>query len=167
GESLGMYEALLREFPDLPADTKATAQREIVELRGLVGTIEIDGAELGAGVSVDGESRGDYPLLEPLRVRVGGHVVRVYKEGFEPFERRLDIAGGQRAQVTAHLRALRNEEIGRLQVVELGGKELDVLVDGVAVGKTPRWEGPVAVGNHVVTLRGEGDLGTQPVSVPV
>lgn len=166
-ESLSMYEALLREFPDLPADTKATAQREVVELRGLVGTIEIDGAELGAGVSIDGRSRGDYPLLEPLRVPAGSHVVRVYKEGFEPFETRVDLAGGKRAVVAATLRPLRSEEIGRLQVVELGGKELDVLVDGVVVGKTPRWEGPVAVGSHTVVLRGEGDLGTQPVSVPV
>jgi hypothetical protein len=63
-------------------------------------------------------------------------------------------------------------------------------VDGIVVGKTP-WEGPVAVGEHVVTLRGSGsldaecapaeaassskrppiredvDLGTQPVTVPI
>ena len=166
-EALGMYEALLKEFVDLPDDIKTAAQRALVELRELVGVIEIVGAELGAGITIDGRSRGDYPPVEPLRVPLGSHVVRVYKEGFEPFETRVDVAGGKTARTEVRLRALKLEEIGRLQVTEPSGKALEVLVDGVVVGKTPRWEGPIAVGVHTVALRGEGELGTQPASVPV
>lgn len=93
--------------------------------------------------------------------------MRVYKEGFEPFEARADVAGGKVARIEARLRALKREEIGRLQVVEPSGKVVEVLVDGVVVGKTPRWEGPIAVGVHTVALRGEGEIGTQPASVRV
>ncbi|WP_437670260.1 PEGA domain-containing protein [Sorangium sp. So ce131] len=164
-EALDMFEALLRDFgAELPAGAKEVVQREVVELRGLVGTIEIDGAEPGAGVTIDGQSRGEFPLLAPLRVTAGSHVVRLAKEGFEPFERRVEVAGGQTARVAARLRALMRA--GRLRVAEQGGRALDVVVDGSVVGKTP-WEGRLAAGDHVVLLRGEGDLGTLPVSVSI
>jgi len=163
-EALDMFESLLREFPDLPPEDKVAAQREVVELRDLVGTIEVQGAEPGAAIVIDGRYRSDYPALEALRVPVGSHVVRVYKEGFEPFEARVDVAGAQTAQVMARLRTM--AESGRLRVIEASGRPLTVVVDGVAVGKTP-WEGLLTVGNHVVLLRGEGNLGTQPVMAPV
>jgi PEGA domain len=164
-EALDLFEILLKEDGDtLAADVRAAAQRQVVELRGLTGTVEISGAEIGAAITIDGRDRGDYPAPGPLRVAAGSHLVRVSKQGFEPFETRADVAGGQTAQVVAHLRAV--GESGRLKVSEEGGRALDVLVDGDLVGKTP-WEGSLAVGEHVVLLRGEGLLGTQPVSVPV
>ena len=92
-EALDMYEALLREFPDLAADMKAEAQAEVVRLRGLVGSIDLDRAEIGATIAVDGRSRGEYPPVGPLRVAAGSHVVRVYKDGFEPFEGHVDVMG--------------------------------------------------------------------------
>src|SRR5262249_57695196 len=91
----------------------------------------------------------------------GTHLVRIFKEGFEPFETRVDVAGGQTAKVTAKLRVLKDS--GRLKVTERGGRAIDVVVDNVVVGKTP-WEGLLGVGNHTVVLRGEGKLGTQPVA---
>ena len=163
-EALDMYESLLRDFSGLPDDMKAEAQRELVRLRGLVGTVDVTGAEIGAAIAVDGQSRGDYPPVAPLRVAAGSHVVRVYKEGFEPFAARVDVAGGETARVTARLRAL--EQPGRLRVAEQSGRKLDVIVDGNVVGRTP-WEGPVSAGDHTVLLRGEGTLGTQPASAPV
>jgi opacity protein-like surface antigen len=91
-------------------------------------------------------------------------VVRVYKEGFEPFETRVEVAGGGTVNVVARLRVL--AAAGRLRVAEQGGKALGVVIDGNEVGKTP-WEGPLSTGEHTVLLQGEGALGTQPVSVPV
>jgi len=164
-EALDMFEILLRDFTGaLSPDVRTAAQREIVELRGLVGTIEIDGAELGAAITVDGRSRGEYPAPSPLRVASGSHVVRVAKEGYEPFESRVDVAGSRTARVTATLRPLAAS--GRLRVTEQSGAALDVIVDGDRVGAAP-WEGPLAPGEHVLFLRGEGDLGTLPVSVVV
>ena len=163
-ESLATYEGLLRDYPDLPAKEKEEVQRAVSELRPLVGTIDVDAAEPGAAIVVDGSLRGTYPLTAPLRISAGSHIVRVHKEGFEPFETRVDLAGGNMAKVQAKLNAL--TESGRLKVTESAGRVLDVVVDNVVVGKTP-WEGMLSLGEHTVRLRGEGSLGTQPSSAPV
>lgn len=90
--------------------------------------------------------------------------MRVYKEGFTPFERRIDVAGTQAVTLDARLAPL--ELSGRMKVVESRGAPADVFVDHVQVGRTP-WEGPLAPGAHVVFLRGEGGSGTQPAPVTV
>ena len=46
-EALDMAEDLLRSFPELPADDRAFAEREIVEPRAMVGSIELTDAEPG------------------------------------------------------------------------------------------------------------------------
>jgi hypothetical protein len=163
-EALDMFESLERDYPDLSPTDRALADREIAELQPLVGALAVAGAEPGASVSVDGRARGSCPLPAPLRLSVGSHVVRVFKEGFMPFEQRVDVASGQAATLEARLTALTRS--GRLRVVEQSGKSLDVLLDNVFVGKTP-WEGSVTPGEHSVLLRGEGNTGTPPVSAPV
>ena len=163
-ESLDLYEALLREYPTQSADKKAAAQKEVAELRTLVGTIDVIGAEPGASILVDGKARADYPLIDPLRVSAGTHSVRLFKQGFQPFETTLEIAGGQTAKVDAKMPAL--VASGTLKVSEKNGLKLDVLLDGAVVGVTP-WEGTVATGDHVIQLLGDGDQGTMPTAAPV
>ncbi|HTJ82091.1 MAG TPA: PEGA domain-containing protein, partial [Polyangiaceae bacterium] len=163
-ESLDMFETVLREFPNMPADKKEAAQKEVAELRQLVGTIDIGGAEPGAAIAVDGRPKQDYPLIDPLRVSAGSHTVRLFKEGFQPFEATVDVAGGQTVKIEAKMPALAAS--GRLRVVEQNGKRLDVVVDGAVVGVTP-WEGTIGVGEHVVLLQGDGDMGTQPTRAPI
>ncbi len=162
-EALDIFETLLRDFKVPPAE-RTRAQHQIAELRALVGTIDIQGAEPGASIVISSEDRGEYPPVKPLRVAAGNHVVRVFKEGYEPFETRIDVAGGQLAFVTAKLQKLKDS--GRLRVVERTGRTLDVLVDNVIVGKSP-WEGRLAVGDHMVTLRGKGKIGAQPAKATV
>ncbi|WP_437592396.1 PEGA domain-containing protein [Sorangium sp. So ce1000] len=167
-EALDLFEATLRDFSGtMEATTKSVVQRQVVELRGLVGTLDIDGAEPGAAISVDGQSRGEFPLLVPLRVAAGSHSVRVYKEGFEPFEVRIEVAGGQTARVAARLRRL--SQTGTLQVTEVRGRELEVVVDDIGIGKTSAapLSLPLAPGRHVVLLRGNGCLRTAPTNVTV
>ncbi|WP_437553853.1 PEGA domain-containing protein [Sorangium sp. So ce367] len=162
-EALEMFETFLRDFT-MSAAERAAAQREIAELRALVGTLDITNAEPGASIVVSGEERGQYPPVKPIRVAAGAHVIRVFKEGYEPVETRVDVAGGQTATVNAKLRRLTRS--GRLRVVERAGKTVDVLVDNVVVGQTP-WIGALSVGDHMVALRGAGKLGTQPTAAPV
>jgi hypothetical protein len=163
-EALDMFEALERDYPDLSDADRALAAHELAELRRSVGALFVRGGEPGASIIVDGRSRGTLPLAAALRVGVGSHVVRVYKEGFVPFERRVDIASQQPLEIVAALGALTRS--GRLRVNEEGGAALDVVIDDAVVGKTP-WEGTVTPGQHVVFLRGEGNVGTQPASAPV
>jgi hypothetical protein len=145
-----------------PAD-KELADKEISTLAGLIGSLEIKDAEAGATIVIDGRSRGTIPAPKPLRVAVGTHVVRVYKDGFEAFETRVEVAGRETKSIAARLAHL--SQAGRLKVVEQTGKSLDVVLDNVVVGKTP-WEGPLATGDHVVFLRSD-EIGTQPASAPV
>lgn len=163
-ESLLMFETLLRDFPNMPPGERESAQKNATELRDLVGTIEIAGAESGASIVISGTDRGEYPPVVPIRVPAGSHVVRLVKEGFEPFETRVQVAGGQLVPVAAKMKKLADS--GKLRVTERGGRTLDVLVDGGQVGQTP-WEGLLGVGSHTVVLRGSGLIGTQPVAVVV
>lgn len=163
-EALEMFRTLVRDYPNLTAEDKALAERSISRLQGLVGTLQIDGAEPGASVVVDGRSRGETPLKAPIQVSAGSHVVRVYKDGYLPFETRVDVAGAKESRVEARLAAL--EQSGKLKVSESKGQALDVVVDNVVVGKTP-WSGSLAPGAHSVWLRGGEDFGTQPVTARI
>jgi len=163
-ESLDMFESLLRDFPTIPPEERTEAQQAIAAMRELVGTLDIKGAEPGAAIIVSGQTRGEYPPISPLRVSAGTHVVRVLKEGFEPFEAKVDVAGGQTAAVPVKLRPM--VDSGRLRVVERGGRPLTVIVDGAEKGTAP-WEGVLPVSNHAVSLRGKGRIGTAPVVVKI
>jgi hypothetical protein len=163
-EALDMFESFLRDFPGTPPAERELAQRAVAELKDLVGVVDISGAEPGSTIVINGQPRGEYPPTAPLRVPAGTHLVRVYKEGFEPFESRADVAGGQTVRLTAKMRAL--TESGRLKVTERTGRSIDVVVDNITVGVAP-WEGNLSVGNHTVLLRGKGRTGTQPVAAPV
>ena len=163
-EALDMFEAL---DPRLPRSLRGGSRpRRGRDRRAetIVGTLGVTGAEPGASIVIDGKARGAFPLAAPLRVSVGSHVVRVFKEGFQPFERRIDIASGRTASIAAILAPLARS--GRLRVVEQTGKVLDVVVDAVFVGKTP-WEGerrPRYPQRAAARRRG---VGTQPVVAPV
>jgi PEGA domain len=157
-EAVDMFELLLREFPSLPADERALANAQTKELSSYVGSLLVQGAEPGSKVVVDGRDRGETPA-PALRVPAGTHVLRVLHEGFAPFEQQFSVAGAQAVNVRVRLDPLLQG--GRLHIEEASGQTVTVYVDGAAVGKTP-WEGMLPVGDHVVTLQGDGDLGTQP-----
>lgn len=163
-EALEMFERLLAKFPNLTAAERTQIEAEITALRARIGTVEILVMEPGATVVVDGRTRGTTPLPGPIRVSTGSHVVRVFKEGFAPLEQRVEVASRQNTPIEGRL--LRLRQSGRLLITEPTGKVVDVVVDGVVVGKTP-WEGELSVGEHAVVLRGHGKLGTQPSTAPV
>jgi hypothetical protein len=158
-EALEAYEALVRAHADLPADARARVDKAMAELGGLVGTLDVRAADAGASLVVDSRDRGTTPPAGPIRVAVGTHVVRVYKQGFVPFEARVEVAGGQTVAVVPHLDPL--PQAGTLHVTERDGRVVDVVVDDVVVGKTP-WRGVLAPGEHTVLLRGAWNDGSPP-----
>ncbi|HRI64729.1 MAG TPA: PEGA domain-containing protein [Polyangium sp.] len=164
-EAFDMYAILVNDYGDtLPAAAKQRALEEVESMRKLVGSIEIEGAIPGSAIYVDRQARGEYPLLAPLRVAAGSHFVKVFVEGYEPFETRIDVAGSTTARVVASLRKL--DATGILRVVEQQNRTLDVVVDGIVLGKTPL-SLRIAPGEHVVFLRGEEMLGTLPARIEV
>lgn len=162
-EALTLFEALVRDFPDLSPTDRTLGNKEIGDLQASVGTVAIDGAPEGASVTIDGVDRGKTPL-KPIRLSAGTHQLRVSKEGSLPFEARIDLTGRQAAVVHARLDAL--TRVGRLRVSEHSGQAVDVIVDGSLAGKAP-WEGALAPGPHTVWLKGEGDVGTPPALATV
>lgn len=158
-EALDLYETLLRDYGDrLPKDAKENAEKHLAEVRALVSTVDVKGALDGASIIVNGRFRGTTPLPGPLRIGPGHHEIRAYKEGYDPYGASVDVTGQQTVDVTVTSLSTG----GRLRVVEQRGRPLDVVLDGVVVGKTP-WEGGVEIGEHVVLLRGSIDLDALPV----
>jgi hypothetical protein len=178
-EALDMFEEVLK-FSSVPEEERQLVDRTIAELQGRVGTLSIDGGEPGAVVVIDGRYRGTLPLRGPLRVAAGVHEVSAFKEGHDPFSATIEVVGKQSAVVKLRSTTTR----GRLKVNERAGRALELVVDGTVMGTTP-WEGPMAVGKHVILLRthvevlddsvpsgkisplAATEVGTQPVSVPV
>ncbi|HKY39566.1 MAG TPA: PEGA domain-containing protein [Polyangiaceae bacterium] len=159
-ESLAMYNELLTQFgTSIPPEERKTIDDAVAQLKQSVGEVSVESDQPGSNVIIDGQQQGTTPLA-PVAVNAGTHSVRIVKEGFEAFEAQVLVAGGQREAIKGKLKAL--SAIGKLVVREAGGKVLDVVVDGAVVGKTPRYEGVVAVGPHTVFLKGEGNLGTAP-----
>lgn len=163
-EAADAFDKLLADYPNLPAEDRKFVETEKKELINLIAYLDIRVVETEATVLVDGTERGKTPLTKPVRVSAGSRFVRVIKEGYVPFEKSVDVAGKSTTVIDAKLGALLRG--GRLRVTEDGGTSVDVLVDNVVVGQSP-WEGTLPVGKHVVSLRGEGNLGSPPASVEV
>lgn len=163
-EAVDMFESLVRDFPDLAEADKELAKRSIAELASLVGAVTVTVSEAAATVVVDGRSVGTSPLAGPIRVSAGTRNVRVYKEGFAPFEARVVVAGNGATSVQAKLVAL--VRAGRLDVAEQSGRKAKVVLDGLVVGETP-WSGSVAPGDHVVALQGGWHQGSPPAAASV
>ncbi|MEP7121383.1 MAG: PEGA domain-containing protein [Byssovorax sp.] len=159
-EALEMFEDMLK-FSNLTEAKRKTAEAAIAELKEQIGTLRIEGAEAGASIVVDGRYRGTLPLAGPLRVGAGAHEIRAFKEGSDPFGTTIEVKGKEEAVV--QLRSLSTG--GRLKVTEQHERVLEVVVDGSLVGKTP-WEGPLSVGEHLITLRGSLDLDAIPECAP-
>jgi hypothetical protein len=159
-EAFGMFEELL-QLANLSEADRSLAQGAIAELALGLGALRIEGAAAGAALVVDGRYRGTSPLPGPLRVGVGTHEVRAFREGLDLFGATVEVVAGQEAAVT--LRSLSTG--GRLRLTEQRGRVLDVVIDGNVVGKTP-WDGPLPVGEHLVTLRGSVNLDAMPECAP-
>ena len=163
-EAIDLLESMAREFPNATRRDQQVVDRELRELEARVGMLRIEGAPDGAAVLVDGKDKGTTPLGRMIRVDEGRRRVRVTRTGFEPFEVEIAISGGQIHDVP--LRMVPKLGGGRLRVVERGGLEAEVWLDGKLVGSTP-WEGEVAPGDHTVLLKHDASRGTEPGSIEV
>jgi hypothetical protein len=164
-EALDAYAGLLRDFGrDLSRAERDAIDADVAQLRRFLGELVVSSDPPGAAVFVDGRERGTTPLAAPIPVAVGTRAVRVAKEGFLAYETRVVVSSGDRSVVAPNLVVV--TERGVLRVTEPSGEVADVRVDSAVVGRTP-WEGKVSAGDHVVTLRGQGDVGAAPRSVTV
>ena len=98
--ALAAFERYLAEGRDqVQKPRRAEVEKEIAELEGLVGTIELVTAAAGAEVELDGKGRGKAPLAEPLVVTAGRHKLALVKEGATPATKEIDVARGANVKV--------------------------------------------------------------------
>ena len=117
------------------------------------GSILVAADVSGAPVFLDGEPRGVTPtVLED--VPEGEHVVEIRPVGADPFRKTVLVRAGQRAVVSASLRAAPAES-GSLRVLTVP-PGASVSVDGEPVGTSPVTKEGLAPGEHIVeaTLSG-------------
>lgn len=154
----GEAERSLRRYLDeggaaVPPDRRAEVERELAEIRSLVGevTVRVEGAP--AEVSVDGRAIGRSPLDGALLLSGGHHVIRATRSGEEPDEQAVEVVSGAHVEVALAPRPA-PKAIARLQV-RSQPRGAEIAIDGRAVGREP-WNGALDPGGHLLgaTLAG-------------
>lgn len=78
---------------------------QLISPTAYVGTLELREVEVGALVFVDGRQVGSAPLT-PLPLEPGKHAVKITKDGFQDFDRFVEISFGRNTAVSVNLRPL-------------------------------------------------------------
>ncbi|OLC02402.1 MAG: hypothetical protein AUH45_08920 [Gemmatimonadetes bacterium 13_1_40CM_69_22] len=89
---------VMRTAPPPPAVKKPAPPRATVRRGMELGRLSVNALPWG-NVYVDGQLLGTVPLTD-LPVWPGAHLLRVEREGFQPYERTFEIASGQRLKIT-------------------------------------------------------------------
>lgn len=118
--------------------------------RATTGSLSIRSSQPGARVLIDGEVLGEAPRslddLAPGRYRV-----RVEKEGFQPYEREVQIRAGRASEIVADLQQM----LASLRV-ESDIPGASVFLDREYLGTTPVEVNDVPPGDHQLTVSAEG-----------
>ncbi|MBN1772830.1 MAG: PEGA domain-containing protein [Deltaproteobacteria bacterium] len=152
-ETMALFERFLAEYRDEadPEEVQRVAE-EIAALRELVGEVRVSVNVPGAQVLVDGEPVGTSPLVDPVPVVAGRHVIEARLDGYGPAQRMLPVASGDRLEVSFTLIA--EERVGGLRV-EANVPGAEVVIDGDLMGAVP-FRGVLQEGNHEVEVRAAG-----------
>ena len=132
-------------------DSLSAAQDALTAIKPLVAEVTLHVNEAGAEVSIDGEVVGTTPLAGPVPIDLGTHEVTVKKEGFEPFEDRIETAGGAAASLSVSLKPERHAA----QLVVSAQDDATIVVDGNAVSRG-RFDGQVPAGPHDLSVSAPG-----------
>lgn len=154
-------------------------------------TVEVYLSPWGSTVTVDGTPKGETPLI--LTLPPGSHRVRVEKEGYEPLEREVTLASGQRESLGGELKDIAaptlslsplpdQVEEGRQLAITLTAsdnervKGIELLIDGALVYDSAGdslfylWDTSSIPGEHLVLGRAydeEGNMGERQAEVVI
>lgn len=142
----------LAEAKNLSAESRSNAEQTREALRGFYSELTLAGVPAGARVTVDGLSAGTAPFRGPLPIDLGRRRVRVELEGFEPFERQIDVPGATPITLPVELVKLRNTST--LSVASTGARDV-ISVDGKVVA-SGHWQGTLPQGPHAVRVTAPG-----------
>ncbi len=133
--------------------TEAGAQRVVsLEMRPESlppGRIVVNSNVAGAHVTIDGEDKGEAPIVVE-NAAGGGHAIVVAAQGYEDFRTTCEIRAGQNCTIDARL-----EPVGTPVLVTANVEGAELVVDGRPLGPTP-YEGNLPVGQHQIEVRAPG-----------
>ena len=132
-------------------DDRATVEGVLAATKNLVGAVRLATSEGGASVAVDGEPAGTTPLAQPLVIDLGKHVVVVKKDGFETFERAVEVPGG--GEVTVNVTLV--PQIHASHLVVATEADATIVIDNAVAG-TGRFDGKLSPGTHDVRVTEPG-----------
>jgi tetratricopeptide (TPR) repeat protein len=133
-EAFDMFEEALTKYPEgqVSKESKDSAKKAMADIEALVGRIDVS-ANIDGSLVIDGRTRGKLPLVAPVRVLAGKHVVRVLRDGYETFEQAVEVKERATTAIDAKLNPLTSA--GRLRIEAPAGLDgATVIVDGATVG---------------------------------
>lgn len=152
-EAIRIWQRQLSFRKKLRKDDVKKAEAAISALRRFVSTMTVVADEADARLSVDGVEVGVTPFVEPIMVDVGSRSLRLEKPGFEPLEKKIEIARGKVASVEFDLQ--HEIKTGEVTVVVEGPEESIVYMDGREIGPAP-FNGPLPAGSHTFEAKADG-----------
>jgi len=153
-EYLAAREALRRYLEEggdaVPAERRAVVDERLASIAAKLATLAIEVNEAGAAVLVDGRQVGVSPLVAPVEVDPGDHIVEARMDGHQGEPGRVTVTPGGSAVVRLELASLPG-----VVRVDSGGVVADVSVDGEVLGATPV-ELALPAGDHEVLIAATG-----------
>jgi len=128
-------------------------QTEIsVTLKEIKGELEVRSEPPESKVYIDGKEIGETPLTIP-GMRSGRYLVRVLKEGYEPYEGRVEVVKDEKKTIRVSLKQMP----GQLEI-RTDPPGAGVQINGKAVGISPYEAKNMAPGSYRVSVVREGYL---------
>ncbi len=135
---------------EVPPGKKVVVRAEI---EFVAGTVELDIAQEGATVFLDGDEVGTTPDLKQLDVVLPGtHTLTVRKDAHETWEQEFTIQSKQQLTLTIALSA--NAAVLLVESVPIGAHVFGP--NGEELGVTPMRKGDMAAGLHTLRLTASG-----------
>jgi hypothetical protein len=131
----------------------------MADIAAKVATVDVRCNIPGGRILLGGHEVGTTPLAQPIRVNAGRTTLEVLAEGYFPYRKDVDLAGGKKTDLTVIL--LSRDKLGYL-VVSSHVAGASVAVDHRTIGVAPAEVG-LTPGAHPVVVSREGlsDAATQ------
>jgi len=140
----------------LSPEQRERAQSTLSDQQARIGRVSVTTVPDGARIDVDGVEVAKTPLLAPLRVAEGSHVIGAVAEGYAHAHKEIVVAGNADASVAFEL-VLGQSKVPANLSVRSRTLDADVLLDGKAAGKTPLSTSlSIPSGHHTISLSRPG-----------
>ncbi|HEX8793470.1 MAG TPA: PEGA domain-containing protein [Polyangiaceae bacterium] len=135
-----------------PAET-AELKNAIAIVQQFVTTIDVTATEPDATLYIDDYAVGKTPFTSPVRIDVGKHTLKLTKDGFADAVQDVQVASGQKGQVSFKLEPLHKTALVSVEVV--GAPSAVVVIDGKDMGPAP-FKGELTADKHTIEARAPG-----------